>query len=291
MISASRKYNFICMLKFNRRYFTRRMTISASKHHNLVVQSLTIAIHNTEVQSGIMAGNAHFRPYIVDEAGNPVLEIPRSTNTIFYHYETRILDHMPVSGRPHSTLALEKLKEVVNSPGELLRIPGNILRAPKARPMSWVGAPRGEGRYYYVDQYGRTIETTVTRTPNPPAQPVPGGYPVQHPASHVQDGNLTKAAKVAKDKDVVADTAVRVNNAALFARMGPGAVPAPSGGSGSGTNTTGGPGGSGTLNGGGSGMDTTGATGGAGTTLGGGGSGEKSSGLSEFLSSSSLFDF
>lgn len=216
-----------------------------------------------------MAGNPHSRPYIVDEAGNPVFEIPRSTNTIFYRYETRIVDRMPVSRRPRSKSALEKLKEVINVPDGLLRIPGNILGAPKARPVSWGGAPRGEGRYYYVDGYGRTIETSVTRTSNPPAPPAPSGYPVQNQAQHAHGGSLTGAVKAAKDKDVLADAAERMNNAALFARIGSGGVPGSSGGSGS----------------------AAGATGGGSGVSGGGGSGGGSSGMGGILDGSSLFDW
>ena len=218
-----------------------------------------------------MAHNPHFRPYIVDEAGSPVLEIPRSTNTVFYHYQTRIVDRMPVPRRPRSKSALEKLKEVINVPDELLRIPGNVLGVPKARPVSWGGTSRGEGRYYYIDQYGRTIETTVTRIPNPPAPPAPSGHLVQNSAQHGQGGDLAGAVKIAKDKDVVADTAERLNNAALFARLGSGGVPGSTGGSAPG-------------------MGTSGASGGSGL-MGGGSSGGGSSELGVFSGGSSFFDW
>lgn len=173
-----------------------------------------------------MTSIPHFHPYIVDEDGNPVPEIPRSNGTVLYHYETRIVDRMPAPQRPRSKSTLEKIKGMLKNPEEVLRVPGNMLETPKARPVLWAGAQRGEGRYYYVDQGGRFIETTVTRIHYPPAPSIPCG-------------NIPGAVKVAKDKDVVADAAERLNNAVLFARAGSGGVSGHSGASASGSGTSG----------------------------------------------------
>ncbi|MBE3049941.1 hypothetical protein IMZ48_47070 [Candidatus Bathyarchaeota archaeon] len=81
---------------------------------------------------------------------NPVPEIPRSTNNALYQYERRIVDRMPLPQRPHPKSTLEDLK-VLKNLEELLRVPADIIKAPRPRPVSWGDAPRGEDRYYYVD--------------------------------------------------------------------------------------------------------------------------------------------
>lgn len=168
-----------------------------------------------------MAVNPHFRPYIVDENGNTVLEIPRSSATVFYSYETRIVDRMPVLRQPHPKSTLEKLKDALKAPRDLLRVPTDRMKGHNVRPASWGGPPSREGRYYHVDQYGRVVETRVTRVYRPQASSPPSG-------------NSGFMSNVAKDKNVAAYAAEHVNNAALFARMGSGGAPGSSGASGSG---------------------------------------------------------
>ena len=159
-----------------------------------------------------MAGSPHSRPCIVDENGNPVPEIPRSTATTLYHYKTRIVDRMPIANRPRSKSTLERLKEMLNNPEELLRVPADIIKTSRLRPVSWGSAPKGEGRYYYVDYHWRTVQRTVVKMPLPP-----------------KPGKFTGVGKVVRDKDFMANAAERLNNAAMFARIGSRGSPGTSG--------------------------------------------------------------
>jgi len=99
---------------------------------------------------------------IVDEDGNPVPEIPRSTEADYFYYEETVVDKMPAKKPPRDPESmLGKLKA--------------IFKPPAVKAVEHL--PKREGKFYHVDEQGRVIQTTVRRAyVNPGIGAFSGGF-------------------------------------------------------------------------------------------------------------------